>query len=145
MSTSNPAGRPHGHKEDPKLNCPHDGQVMEKICLKGNLYVDRCAACGSMWFDAHELERVIEIEGGVKEVDRKVESVGRRSWTPGGACCPRDKSGLLQVVDPQQEHVEMYTCGKCGGVLLDHGDLSDLAQFTVKERVIHIFRKIAKK
>ncbi|MBX3317590.1 MAG: zf-TFIIB domain-containing protein [Phycisphaeraceae bacterium] len=135
----------HGGTDDPKLNCPHDGQVMEKICLQGNLYVDRCAACGSMWFDPHEMERVVKIEGAVDIVDRKVDTPGRQTWVTGELCCPRDKSPLIHVVDPQQQHVEMHTCGKCSGILLDRGELQDLADFTIKERVIHIFRKIAKK
>lgn len=118
---------------------------MEKICLQGNLYVDRCAACGSMWFDAHEMERVVKIDGAVDVVDRKVDTPGRQTWVPGDICCPRDKSPLIHVMDPQQQHVEMHTCGKCSGILLDRGELQDLAEFTIKERVIHIFRKIAKK
>jgi Zn-finger nucleic acid-binding protein len=70
----------HGKGEDPKISCPHDGQVMEKICLQGNLYVDRCAACGSMWFDAHEIERVVKLDGAVELVDRKVDTPGRQTW-----------------------------------------------------------------
>jgi Zn-finger nucleic acid-binding protein len=136
--------RAPGKPDDPKINCPHDGQVMEKICLQGNLYVDRCAACGSMWFDAHELDRLMSIEGAAREVDRKVDTPGRQTWVTGQICCPRDGSPLIEVVDPQQEHIDMHTCGKCAGVLLDRGELEDLAEFTIKERVIFIFKKFKK-
>lgn len=140
MSTTPPSRGPAS--DDARINCPHDGQLMERITLRGNLHVDRCAACGAMWFDAHELDRLMELEEDVSAVDREVDTPGRRSWVPGGVCCPRDKSGLIRVVDPKQEHVEVYTCGKCSGILLERGELLDLAEFTLKERMVHLFRRL---
>lgn len=49
--------------------------------------------------------------------------------------CPRDQSLLTEVADAKQMHVLIMICSECGGKLLDAGELIDLAQFTVGERI----------
>ena len=55
-----------GHKPDAariaalppsKVACPRDGKTMRALEHKG-VEVDLCAACGSLWLDAGELEKV---------------------------------------------------------------------------------------
>ena len=49
--------------------------------------------------------------------------------------CPRDQSALVTVPDSRQSHVEIDVCRQCGGVLLDAGELKDLSEFTLSERL----------
>jgi Zn-finger nucleic acid-binding protein len=58
--------------------------------------------------------------------------------------CPRDRSPLINIVDLKQEHIEQNACTVCGGILLDAGELRDLSEFTLSERVKAVFAKFRK-
>lgn len=127
-----------------KIRCPKDGTIMEKLPVS-DFSVDHCARCGAIWFDAYELEKTIrakeqgfkveEIDyGTAREYDYKVHGGDIRE-------CPRDHEPLIQIPDPRQPHVLIDLCKKCGGVLLDAGELKDLSEFTLGERLRGLFRK----
>lgn len=127
---------------DTRLRCPKDGQIMERVPLKGNVgvVVDRCAGCGGMWFDALELRNVLRDKGAVAHVD-----VGPLDQRPANACigqalggmvCPRDGTPLKRAADLQQTHVIMDYCPSCAGCLLDEGELTDLSEHTIKEKLL---------
>lgn len=123
-------------KADDRLRCPKDAALMAKVQV-GQVTVDHCARCGGMWFDPYELERVIQNRKAAVDLDagaarRQYEwSVYRASTL----ICPRDKSELITVPDPRQPHVQIEVCRTCGGVLLDAGELKDLSEFTLSERL----------
>jgi hypothetical protein len=87
-----------------------------------------------MWFDALELDRVLAIKGGTKTLDLK--SGGGTAVKPneGRPQCPVDHSDLIDMSDLKQPHVRTDACTVCGGVLLDAGELNDLADFSLGER-----------
>ena len=51
----------------------------------------------------------------------------------------------LDIVDLKQEHVEEKTCTVCGCILLDAGELRDLSEFTLREKLGSILSKLKKK
>ncbi|MBZ0173171.1 MAG: zf-TFIIB domain-containing protein, partial [Phycisphaerales bacterium] len=53
--------------------------------------------------------------------------------------CPRDNTPLTQVRDPKQPHVQYDLCPHCGGVFFDTGELADLTEFTLRERIGWLF------
>ena len=121
---------------DPRLRCPKDATLMEKIKV-GDLVVDHCARCGSMWFDPYELEAVIKLKGAAARVDYGAADY-EYQWNVHRASsllCPRDHSELITVPDSRQAHIEIDLCSACGGILLDAGELKDLNEFTLKERL----------
>jgi uncharacterized protein len=130
---------PHG-----KARCPRDATIMEKMPV-GDFSVDHCARCGSIWFDAYELQKTLDAkEQGLKISD--VDYGTARTYDAkvhGGEIphCPRDGSALLQIPDPRQPHVMIDLCRSCGGVLLDAGELTDLSEFTLAERMKSFFKK----
>ncbi|MGQ0626559.1 MAG: zf-TFIIB domain-containing protein [Phycisphaerales bacterium] len=117
-----------------KLRCPKDAQLMEKVTV-GAMVIDRCARCGSIWLDSFELERLLAVQGAAARVD--VGAV--RGMTPGNTigavACPRDGASMHEVADPVQAHVRMHTCRVCNGKLLDAGELKDLSELTLLERL----------
>lgn len=146
MSKPHPEDMVRGHPDDPRLRCPKDAQLMEKITV-GDFEIDRCAGCGAIWFDSLELDKVLAGEHAadlVKDLDIGVQ--GRRStgMPLGGVVCPRDKSHLITMTDPKQPHIQEQACTVCGGVLLDAGELKDLSEFTLGERVKGVFARIRK-
>ncbi len=109
---------------------------MEKMKI-GALIVDHCARCGAMWFDPYELEAAIRQKGAAEAIDYGSAAVDYQ-WNvhrPARARCPRDGSELITVPDARQPHVEIDVCRSCGGVLLDSGELKDLSEFTLRERL----------
>ena len=45
---------------------------------------------------------------------------------------------------PKQPHIQELACTVCGGVLLDAGELKDLSEFTLGERVKGLFGRLKK-
>jgi Zn-finger nucleic acid-binding protein len=95
--------------------------------------VDQCDGCAGIWFDAHELERVLRRP--------HVEPLlGRGALTPGDderrGRCPRCKGEgyLVRVVSPRTP-IHVDTCSICGGKWLDGGEIDLLARKTLADRV----------
>lgn len=126
------------------LLCPKDGTPMKKVpagdgALRVN--VDKCTACGAFWFDATELQRVLAQPKAADGLDAtKGHYRHKDKAEPKDACCPRDGARLIEVVDKKQPHVHMLTCTVCGGVLLDPGEVRDLAHFNGIERLKGFFK-----
>lgn len=139
-----------GEGSDLRLRCPKDATIMEKIEV-GTVTIDRCGKCGAMWFDALELQKVLAFNAASKAVGRDTKHAPVRSIdpeekrthttgrTPAGMVCPRDRSMLIDLVDQTQPHVQEKSCTVCGGILLDAGELQDLSEFTLKERIKGLF------
>jgi Zn-finger nucleic acid-binding protein len=124
---------------DTRLTCPRDGTLMEKVTVAGAV-VDRCARCGAMWFDAAELRKVLSNPEAVRWVDAPPDKDLARGFAIGAARCPWDKSPLAAVPDDAQNHIHMDLCRTCRGVLLDAGELKDLSEVTLRERLGMVFR-----
>lgn len=117
---------------------------MERVPLKGpngtsSIVIDRCAGCGGIWFDALELRNVLREKSAVKFLDTGPldqrpanASIGRAL---GGMVCPRDGATLKRAADLQQTHIVMDYCPQCAGCLLDAGELTDLSEFTIGEKI----------
>jgi len=121
---------------DARLRCPKDAALMERISV-GMLTVDHCARCGGMWFDPYELEEALKRKETTEEIDYGAAKHDYQ-WKVHRAStllCPRDQSPLVTVPDPRQPHVQIEVCRTCGGVLLDAGELKDLSEFTLAERL----------
>ncbi len=106
---------------------------MEKVKV-GSVTIDRCAGCAAMWFDAKELAVVMKSKTVVKALDHSPEDIAR-AHAVGAIVCPRDKTPLRKHYDPNQPHIETLVCPTCAGVLLDSGELKDLSEFTLRERL----------
>lgn len=124
---------------------------MEKVTVRGEIdskpasvTVDRCALCGSVWLDRHELEALLSMKAA-GQVDVGPFSTNRQNprgaEALGGLICPRDGSILVEVEHEQQRHVLICVCTECGGKLLDAGELLDLAEYTIVERIRSALRR----
>lgn len=130
---------------DMRLRCPKDATLMEKATVKGvlkgqpaSVTVDRCALCGALWLDKTEIENLLEMKlaGKVDLGPFKSERQNMRgAGAVGGLVCPRDAEFLVEVENKEQRHVLIDICTECGGTLLDAGELTDLSEFTVMEKI----------
>jgi uncharacterized protein len=128
----------HGPSSSFDLKCPKDGTVMEKINASG-ISLDRCPACGALWFDAKELEQLQRNQKAADAVDigasvRSDAPIKRRNLR-----CPRDNEAMHEVEAPKQSHIMVMECNTCGGHLLDAGEFKDMAKFTLGEKIKNFF------
>ncbi len=133
-----PSDRLDESTDDFSLTCPYDGQRMEKV-EAGTFTIDRCASCGGLWFDMAELQRFIAHGLPADEVDTSPRRTGERAHAGAKYKCPRDHSDLILMTDARQAHVKFHSCTVCGGIMLDAGELKDLSELTLKERVKAFF------
>lgn len=125
--------------DDPRLGCPRDGAAMRRFDFAG-VTVDRCIHCGGIWLDLGELRRVLETDGDARDELRKLDSGHAPDDSPSvvagrRGACPRDTTLLTAVRDARQRHIEYDLCTHCGGVFFDAGELVDLSEFTLRERL----------
>ncbi len=107
--------------------CPACQRSLVELSV-GGIVLDVChGGCGGIWFDAGELEKLGETEGGQADfslnlpVDASIEvddSVERN--------CPRcaAEAVMRQIfVGAEGDGIRIDTCGGCGGTWLDQGEL----------------------
>jgi Zn-finger nucleic acid-binding protein len=123
---------------DGLISCPKDGEPMHRITL-GSVSIDRCPGCGGIWLDAGELDALKHTM--LKDEHRatldRLDDLGVKepAARPQPLLCPRDHSRMSVHRDPRQRHVELDACPRCGGLFFDAGELSDLTEFTLGERL----------
>ena len=126
---------PSKEDSDPRflLACPHCLHLMNKV-KAGSVTLDRCPHCGGIWLDNKELEMGLAVDSkALKDVD--VGGPPRGVGMHVIRCCPRDKALLVTIIDPKQTHIRYEKCTICGGMFLDAGELRDLSEFTLAERI----------
>lgn len=115
------------------LSCPKCKSSMARARY-GDIDVDRCQSCGGLWLDALEKEKLLRDPRQARAADAAA-TIPRQQVEPALLLCPHDHSHLIRMVDPAQPHVQFETCTVCGGTYLDAGELSDLSEFTLAERI----------
>lgn len=127
-------------RDDPVVKCPRHRHPMRRFDIDG-VPVDRCGICGGIWLDLGEIRRLLELgpkaTHAIAELDRRIDPDDISAGTP--PVCPRDTTPLTQVRDPKQPHIEYDLCTHCGGVFFDAGELHDLTEFTLRERLLWMF------
>lgn len=132
---SEPAWNPDA-EETPSgpIVCPKCGSAMEPRQI-GAVQLDRCVGCGGLWLDALEKERLLEHKNAARHAEAGPAAAPGSVSDVTRILCPRDRSTMIHVVDPEQPHVGFESCTVCGGVFLDAGELTDLSEVTLRERI----------
>jgi len=126
---------PPGETQDVgSINCPKCSKRMAQVEEAG-IRVDRCGACGGIWLDALEKDRLLAAKGAAARIDTAATPPGPRAAASGATMCPRDKSMLIRMVDHKKPHVHFESCKICGGVFLEAGELRDLAHPSLLDRL----------
>lgn len=121
------------------IECPKCHIRMERLDTAG-VEVDRCLRCGGIWLDQGELDTLLRarnvVAGAIARLDAgpAMPGAGTRHQV-GQVDCPRDRVRMTTVRDRRQPHIAFEACGRCGGVFMDRGELTDLSEFTLRERL----------
>ncbi|RJP18140.1 MAG: hypothetical protein C4520_14920 [Candidatus Abyssobacteria bacterium SURF_5] len=102
------------------MRCPkcRDTNLREVRVRSAGATIDHCPRCKGVWFDAQELEAVMDVAS--KELD--IPSKARESET---LSCPRCLSRLFHFEYPQTL-VRVDMCKECRGLWLDGGEFTEI-------------------
>ncbi|HEY7221285.1 MAG TPA: zf-TFIIB domain-containing protein [Candidatus Binatia bacterium] len=106
------------------MNCPKcQTETLGEFSVD-RVTVDRCASCAGIWFDAHDLVKLLAEEAShVASLRRghvKEEVEGKKGR------CPRDGADLLRVYSSIEPSVILDACPDCRGIWLDGGEFDKL-------------------
>lgn len=120
------------------IECPRCASAMRHQTV-GKIQIDVCQSCAGLWLDALEKDKLLEA-GRAAAAD---SASPRHPNAPKGRTlkCPRDKSAMLTIVAFPQTHIAYESCTVCGGMFFDSGELKDLSEFTLRERVRGMFNR----
>lgn len=124
----------------PGVSCPKcaGNPAMQRTRI-GPIEIDRCPRCAGLWLDETERERLTRTKDSIaqlKAIDKEASrSAQQRQDARRNILCPRDHTPLAPVQDPVQPHVDFERCERCGGIFLDAGELRDLSEHTLLERL----------
>ena len=115
------------------MKCPKCESQMHP--LKGAPFLAfRCQGCLGFWFP-----------GGDDEVAKALDYAAIFDDAPTGANagfdqnrdidCPHCSEKMIPMADKNQFHVKYESCANCRGVFLDSGELLDLSEFSIVERI----------
>lgn len=119
---------------------------LELAPANGSFCIDRCPFCGGLWLDAAELDKVLALakSGTTKDLVDHLDAgkliAGGKTATRTMRQCPRDQSALAATQSPTQAHVVFDRCPACTGLFLDAGELKDLAEHTLAEKLMGFFK-----
>jgi PAT family beta-lactamase induction signal transducer AmpG len=111
--------------------CPKCRADMVQIEYEGT-EVDRCNACHGIWFDAGEMDVLLNPEAAAV-IDDGSAKVGKTYNLIEDYCCPRCGGTMDRRFDEQQRHVWYETCTECDGSFFDAGEFRDLSQHTISD------------
>lgn len=118
--------------------CPRCDKPLSAGVYEG-LRLDTCQACGGVWIDAYELSALMQrspaqlkqLEQTLGQTKVNLDAVlGTRNVLMCPLC-------YVPMIDRQYTYgsgVRINTCGECRGVWVDAGELSQIAEFLVKDQ-----------
>jgi uncharacterized protein len=115
------------------MQCPKCAAAM-KTQTRAAIQVDQCTGCAGLWFDAGELEKILEIRSA-DALDSGSPSVGRLYNHMSHIACPRCQIPMIHTCDAAQPHIRFESCKRCHGHFLDAGELRDLNHHTLADYI----------
>ena len=126
--------------EQMDLSCPKCGGRMQRL-VTGECTVERCEKCFGIWLDAGERLKLMKDKSSVQAIDVGDAEIGEQQDAITEIDCPRCNAPMQHISDRAQKHVGFEHCITCQGSFFDAGELKDLAEFTLTERIRAFFGK----
>ena len=120
------------------LQCPKCDVPM-RLLKAGTAMVDRCEQCYGIWIDKGEQQKIIRDKSMLAGLDIGPPATGRVQDAIRDITCPRCDQPMNHVKHPAQKHVGFELCPGCEGAFFDAGELEDLREFTLSERIRALF------
>ena len=126
-----------------ELSCPECAAALATIEVEG-LKLDRCPACGGVWFDFEEVDAILRRdvqdslwEAGAPEHEAPADADDRK-YLP----CPKCAGEMIKVKPPQRPDIAVDTCMVCYGRWLRSADAAKLHGEGLLDRVKELIHKL---
>ena len=129
---------PAGEVPAPRvLKCPKCADAALASVKGEGVEVDRCPACGGIWFDVNELEHALEARhsGLTMRIPKPVDEVADAKK----ADCPECRTPMIKLNSLSKPKVVMDACKVCHGRWLDGGEFERLKGQGFVDRLKGIF------
>jgi len=148
----------HSRDESQPLTCPDCGNVAEIVSL-GTLELDLCDACGGLWFDHNELERLpkevspADLSGEIHALVARLSA--RRAEPKAYPLCPLCHESMNPAQYQKVSGVFVHQCVTCGfwldGAnadkffsLFEQGRMADLEQRAARATTEDLEARVAR-
>ena len=121
------------------MKCPHClGNQLVSESLE-DVTIDRCPACGGIWFDVLELEKILEADPrSLLAEDAQFKAAANEAGPPRE--CPRcGPTPMIKLNSRQRSGTIVDSCTVCFGTWLDAGELTRLAHGDLPGRLRGLF------
>ena len=112
------------------MQCPKCDSSMAAVTTDAGT-VDRCSACGGLWFDLLEEKAQIgfaeQLDTGEAERGSTFNAVDRIN------CPVCANTPMTRMVDNDQPHIWFESCPSCNGRFFDAGEFKDLADRSLSD------------
>ena len=105
----------------------------------GESILDRCESCYGIWLDKGERIKLMRDKSVVAGIDIGSPETGKEQDEIVDIQCPRCDKPMFHQTDRAQKHIGFEVCRECQGTFFDAGELSDLSEFTLSERIKALF------
>ncbi len=123
------------------MKCPKDQSTLIEQPYEADVKVDACPACGGMWLDKGELERIeASVEHDYSEELARLPDLAGPAYEqamqskPPELACPKCDTALERRQYGYASQIMVDSCPQCGGVWLDKGEIQALEIFFERSR-----------
>ena len=122
------------------MDCPKCHSPMESVTYgEEQTTIDRCTACGGIWFDLGEVER-LRREWMSEAIDRGNVLVGRMHDRITDCDCPRCGKKMLHLEHADPPHIGYEACEE-HGIYLDAGEFIDTKYKSLLQEISQILKE----
>lgn len=94
----------------------------------------RCNGCGGVWLGDADID-VQQHASAIDQIDTTPLDHDSQLNARRDINCPACNVRLLKMLDRTQLNIEYELCPDCRGAFFDAGELKDLSEFTLRERL----------
>ncbi len=94
----------------------------------------RCNGCGGVWLGDADID-VRQHAPAIDQIDTTPPDRDSQMNERRDINCPACNTRLLKMLDRNQLNIEYELCPDCRGAFYDAGELKDLSEFTLRERL----------
>ena len=121
------------------MNCPKCDAAMESVTFQ-SVQVDRCTACGGIWFDASELEELKKIHGS-EAIDTGDRETGQKMDPVRKVNCPVCHTPMIAMSDIHHPHLHYESCKVCYGAFFDAGEFHTYKKHGVLDFIVDLVNR----
>ncbi len=120
------------------MSCPKCRRAMEAVTFE-EIIVDRCTACGGLWFDVME-QRRLKDRPGSEAIDTAPAQPSGAAHPPAAAMiCPCCNVPMTRLKDVDRRDIEYEYCTICNGAFFDGGEFRQYKDSSFLGSLRHLF------